>query len=122
MRLLIDQDVYRVTVDQLKEWGHDVVTAKELGMQQAADEDLLKKAKETDRLLITRDKDFGTLIFLKEALSVGVIFLRITPTTVEKVHRQLHRLFGEHSEEELKHLFCVVEANRHRTRRLHKLG
>lgn len=32
MRLLIDQDVYRVTIDQLKEWGHDVVTAKELGM------------------------------------------------------------------------------------------
>ena len=73
MRLLPDQDVYRVTIDQLKEWGHDVVTAKELGMQRAADEDLLKKARELDRLLITRDKDFGTLVFLKKELSPGVI-------------------------------------------------
>ena len=57
MRLLIDQDVYRVTIDQLKEWGHDVVTAKELGTQRAADEDLLRKARELDRLLITRDEE-----------------------------------------------------------------
>ncbi len=59
MRFLIDQDVYRITIDELKEWGHDVVTAKELGMQQASDQDLLRKAREIDRLLITRDKDFG---------------------------------------------------------------
>lgn len=118
MRLLIDQDVYRVTIYQLKEWGHDVVTAKELGMQRAADEDLLRKARELDRLLITRDKNFGTLVFLKEELSSGVILLRVIPVTVEEVHWQLRRLLGEHSEEELKHFFCVVEATRRRIRRL----
>lgn len=32
MRFLIDQDVYQVTVDQLKEWGHDVTTVRELEM------------------------------------------------------------------------------------------
>ncbi len=53
MRFLIDQDVYRITIDELEEWGHDVVTAKELGMQQASDQDLLGKAREIDRLLIT---------------------------------------------------------------------
>jgi predicted nuclease of predicted toxin-antitoxin system len=118
MRFLIDQDVYRITIDELKEWGHDVVRAKELGMQQASDQDLLRKAREMDRLLITRDKDFGSLVFLEEKLLTGVILLRMVPVTVEEVHRELRRLFHEHSEEELKHLFCVVEPNRHRIRRL----
>jgi hypothetical protein len=48
MRLLTDQDVYRITVEQLKKWGHDVVTAKELGMQRASDRDLLMKTIETN--------------------------------------------------------------------------
>jgi predicted nuclease of predicted toxin-antitoxin system len=118
MRLLTDQDVYKITVEQLKKWGHDVITAKELGMQQAADRDLLKKTIETNRLLITRDKDFGALVFLEESLNTGVILLRVTPITVEDVHRELYRFFQEHTEEELKHLFCVVEPHRHRIRRL----
>ena len=118
MRLLTDQDIYQVTVTQLMEWGHDVITAREIGMQRASDEDLLTKARELERLFITRDKDFGTLVFLREELSMGVILLRITPQTVEDIHRELLRLLDEHTEEELRHLFCVVEHYRHRIRRL----
>ncbi len=87
-------------------------------MHRAADEDLLKKAREFSRILITRDKDFGMLIFLKEELSTGVIFLRITPGSVESVHRELDRLLKEHTEKELLNLFCVVEPHRHRIRHL----
>jgi len=118
MRLLIDQDVYKVTIDCLKRWGHDIVTAGQLGMQQATDEDLLKKAGETKRLFVTRDKDFGALVFLKEELATGVIFLRVTPLTIEHIHLQLKFLFDEHTEEELMRVFCVVEPRRHRIRYL----
>jgi len=118
MRLLADQDVYRLTIEWLRKEGHDIVTAKELGMQQAVDEELLRKAKRTDRLLLTRDKDFGALVFLYEELSAGVIFLRITPATVEEVHQELGRLLQEHDKEELRDLFCVVQPHRHRIRRI----
>jgi len=118
MRLLTDQDIYRITVEQLRKWGHDVVTAKEVGMQRGKDKDLLGKAIETNRLLITRDKDFGQLVFLEESLSTGVILLRVNPMTVENVHQELYRLFQEHTEDELRRLFCVVEPHRHRIRHL----
>lgn len=118
MHFLADQDVYQVTVDQLREWGHDVVTVKELGMQQASDESLLKKARETNRVLITRDKDFGALTFLRETLSTGVILLRTAAITVKSVHHELKLLLRERSENELKNLFCVVEPYRYRIRRL----
>ena len=55
MRFLADQDVYRATVEKLRAWGHDVITATELGMQRASDEELLFKAQQTNRLLVTRD-------------------------------------------------------------------
>jgi predicted nuclease of predicted toxin-antitoxin system len=118
MRFLADQDLYKVTIDQLKRWGHDVVTVRELRMQRTPDEDLLKKTKEENRLLITRDKDFGTLVFLNKTLSTGVILLKIAPTIIEEVHQEVDRFLKEHSEEDLRYLFCVVEPHRHRIRHL----
>jgi len=118
MRLLADQDIYKVTVDQLQEWGHDVLTVKGLGMQNASDEDLLKKARIENRLLITRDKGFGALVFLNKLLSTGVILLKIAPINIEDVHKEIYRLFKEHNEEELRGFFCVVEPHRHRIRHL----
>jgi predicted nuclease of predicted toxin-antitoxin system len=118
MRCLIDQDVYHFTIVWLREEGHDIITAKELGMSRADDEVLLRKAGEIDRLFLTRDKDFGTLVFLKAALSNGVIFLRMAPANFEEVHQQLRRLLREHTQEELMQRYCVVEPHRYRIRRL----
>lgn len=104
MRLLVDQDVYQITVEWLREEGHDVLTAKDFGVQRFGDEDLLIKAVETERLFLTRDKGFGALAFLKGKDSAGVILLRITPPLVHEVHQELRRLFREHKEEDLKAL------------------
>ena len=68
MKLITDHDVYKITVDFLRQHGHNVVTARELGLHKASDKELLEKAKNMDRLSITRDKDFGMLVFLKEEL------------------------------------------------------
>ena len=45
MKLLADNDVYKITVDFLRQHGHDVVTAKELGLNKASDKELLKRLK-----------------------------------------------------------------------------
>ena len=36
MRFLADQDVYQVTIEWLRNEVHDVVTAKELGMERTS--------------------------------------------------------------------------------------
>ncbi|MCK4792269.1 MAG: DUF5615 family PIN-like protein [Desulfobacteraceae bacterium] len=118
MKFLVDQDVYFITVQLLREWGHDVVTARELGMQRAPDVEMLSKAAESHRLLVTRDKGFGSLVFLGAPSPPGVILLRISLTTIDEVHKELRRLLLGHSEKELRSLFCVVEPHRHRLRHL----
>jgi len=118
MRLLVDQDVYQITITWLSEQGHDVVTAREFGLQRAPDENLLKAAKELGRLLVTRDKDFGALVFLEAQATSGVILLRMSYATILDVHHELKRLLNEHEEEELRTCFSVVEPQRYRMRRL----
>jgi predicted nuclease of predicted toxin-antitoxin system len=117
VRLLLDQDVYAVTARLLRALAHDVVSAADLGLERATDETLLVVAQEQGRLFVTRDRHFGTLVFVR-GLGAGVLYLRITPSTLDVVHQELLRVIAEHSEAELWNAFVVVEADGHRFRRL----
>jgi len=118
MNFLVDHDVYFMTVLFLRQEGHDVITAKELSMHEAGDADLLSTAKTLDRIFMSRDKDFGALVFLHAVTSPGVIFLRVTPLEVDQVHGELRRLLREQTEGTLKKSYCVVESHRYRIRQL----
>ena len=117
MKFLTDQDVYAVTIRFLRDSGHDVVTAYETGLSQADDTELIRKAREQNRILVTRDRDFGALVFV-EKLGTGVIYLRILPSTQNAVHKEFGRVLKIYSEEELNRAFVVVEPGRHRFRKL----
>ena len=118
MRFLLDQDVYELTARVLaQQAGGDVVRVRELGLSRADDVTLLMTAREQDRVLVTRDRDFGYLVFV-EAVQWGVIYLRMTPATVEAVHAELERLLREQPFERLTKTFAVVEPGRYRIRSL----
>lgn len=117
MRFLLDQDVYAATARFLSDLGHDVVPVSKIGLAQASDADLLKTARETSRIFVTRDRDFGGLVFVQD-LGAGVIYLRLLPSNQNMVHQELARVLKEHSEEELMRAFVVVEPGRHRFRRI----
>lgn len=117
MRFLLDQDVYAITARFLRDLGHDIVTAADIGVSRAADEELLSLAQEQKRLFMTRDRDFGGLVFVRE-LGAGIIYLRILPTTIHAIHAELNRILQSYSEEDLHQAFVVVEPGRHRFRRI----
>lgn len=117
MRLLLDHDVYGATARFLTDVGHEVVQVAQIGLAQAADEDLLKVAQDQSRLFVTRDRDFGGLVFVN-ALGTGVLYLRILPSTQSAVHRELERVLASYAEEELRNAFVVIEPGGHRFRKL----
>lgn len=119
MKFLLDQDVYAITARFISGLGHDVVLVAQIGLSQADDEDLLKTAQEQDRIFVTRDRDFGNLVFVK-ALGAGVLYLRILPSTQNAVHNELERVLRTYSEDELKKAFVVIEPDGYRFRRLPK--
>lgn len=97
MKFLLDQDVYALTEHFLREQGYDVVTASELGLSRALDSELLKIASEQGQIFVTRDRDYGNLVFVH--------------------HVELKKVLESYSEDELTKSFVVVEKGRHRIRR-----
>lgn len=116
MNFLLDQDVYAATTHFLKELGHDVMPVAQLGLSQAPDEELLKVAQAQNRIFVTRDRDFGHLVFVK-GLGAGVLYLRMLPSTQEAIHNELQRVIEIYSEKDLANSFVVIEPDGHRIRR-----
>jgi predicted nuclease of predicted toxin-antitoxin system len=117
MKLLLDQDVYAATARFLLALGHDVVPVAGIGLSRAQDQVILRIAQEQNRILVTRDRDFGNLVFVRE-LGAGVIYLHILPSTQNVVHAELQRVLTSHTETELIQAFVVVEPRGHRIRHL----
>ena len=117
MKLLLDQDVYAITARFLRNLGHEVLSAEQLGKAMATDEDLLRTAQAQGRLFVTRDRDFGHLVFVK-GLGGGVLYLRMLPLTREAVHQELASVLNRYTEAQLVNAFVVIEAEGHRFRSL----
>lgn len=100
MRFLLDQDVYAITARFLRGLDHDVATAADIGAARATDEDLLLIAQEQGRLFMTRDRDFGGLVFVRD-FGAGVIYLRSEPSIVHAIHEELERVLQSYTEEDL---------------------
>ena len=62
MLLLADENIPRVVVERLRNAGIDAQWIAEQ-MPAADDEEVLSLATETNRVLLTFDKDFGALVF-----------------------------------------------------------
>jgi predicted nuclease of predicted toxin-antitoxin system len=83
MRILANENIAGAIVDALRERGHDVtwVLADAPGN---SDPDILRRATDEDRIVLTFDKDFGELAFrARMPATAGIILLRpgaVNPT------------------------------------------
>lgn len=116
MRFLADQDVWAYTLGTLREWGHDVTSAADVGLVRAPDSELLEEAHQRERILVTRDRDFGRLVFAGGE-TAGVVLFRIAPSTQDAVHDELALVLKKHTHSELQRAFVVIEPNQYRIRR-----
>lgn len=78
MRWLVDECVDAELVKQLRNRGHGVAYVAADGAG-STDPQVLLRAREEDRVLLTEDKDFGDLVFRLRLALPGVILLRIPP-------------------------------------------
>ena len=62
MRLLLDNNLSPQLVDVLSKEGWDVVHVGSLGLRAASDRAVLQRARDDDRVLVSADTDFGTLL------------------------------------------------------------
>lgn len=92
MKLLVDQCIYKETIDFLRKEKIEIAEAKDVGLSKALDSEILDYCKKHNYILLTRDKDFGNVIIFPPKLSHGIIVLKIYPENMESIHYKLLEL------------------------------
>ena len=77
MRFLVDQAVSWEVARELAAAGHDALHVRDIGLSAADDATILNRAGDEQRVLITQDADFGTLLTESGAQCPSIILLRL---------------------------------------------
>ncbi len=97
MKILVDENIPRITVMSLANLGHDVRDIRGTPAQGASDEELWKIAQSEQRLLITTDKGFSAR---RNSEHAGMLIVRLSQPNKKRIHdRVLKALAGSDEDE-----------------------
>ena len=114
-------EIYRIYLDQmfrldvaktLSDKGHDVLRASETGHARADDRQILDKAIEENRILVTLDEHFGDWVVLPLSKHPGVIRIKVNPTTSKNVINILLPFLRRYKPTQFENHLIILSATR----------
>jgi predicted nuclease of predicted toxin-antitoxin system len=76
VKFLIDNNLSPQVAVLLREAGHDTAHVRDYAMQAAPDEQVLARARDEDRILVSADTDFGMLLSRLHTSAPSVVLVR----------------------------------------------
>lgn len=122
MKLLLDQGLPRGAAELLRTNGIDTIHTGEIGYATAQDEEIVDRARVENRVVVTLDADFHSLLALSGASLPSVIRIRMEGLKAVALTRLLQRITAEWSEELEIGALLTVQPDRIRVHRLPILG
>ncbi len=106
----------------LAEWldkqGHDAVHASSVGLHCSADAEIMTRARQEKRIIVTADLDYPRLLALSEASEPSLILFRRGDWSEADVVARMSRILQAFSSVDLEQSIVVVDRDRLRRRRL----
>jgi predicted nuclease of predicted toxin-antitoxin system len=118
MRFLADMGISPRVVEELRQNGHDAVHLTEQGLNRLIDGDILQKARQENRVLLTHDLDFGELLAASGGELPSVIIFRLRDMRSPNVSRHLNSILNQQSEALAEGAVLSVTEQKVRIRRL----
>lgn len=85
LRLLLDQMLDEDSAKKLRSEGYNVARVSDIGLAAADDDEILARAIEEKRVLVTLDGHFGDWVILPITRHSGVIRIKAEPATTANI-------------------------------------
>lgn len=95
MKILVDENIPLITVEKLRELGHDVLDIRGTADEGMPDEVLWLKAQVESRLLITTGKGFSQN---RNESHCGIIIVRLKQPKQTKIHQRVLQAINQFDE------------------------
>ena len=118
MRFLVDMPLSPELARWLCERGHNAIHASEQGLERASDDEILKRARNEQRIILTADLDYPRLLALGRSEGPPLILFRGGNYGEREARDRLARVLDAVPSDELSCSIIVVEKARIRRRRL----
>ncbi len=117
LRFLLDADMPRSSAGMMRSIGLELEDVRDIGMRGATDKEIIEYALKNNRMIVTRDTDFGEVLRYPE--HPGAIILRLPYAfTAKEINERLKEFFKSVREEEIRETITIVELSRYRKRSL----
>lgn len=118
MKLLVDQGLSRSAAKLLRAAGIDTIHVGEIGYSTAEDSAIMKRGQEEERVVVTLDADFHTLLALSGATTPSVIRIRIEGLQGEAFSQLLQNTLPQCDEDLQQGAAVTIQEGKIRIRRL----
>jgi predicted nuclease of predicted toxin-antitoxin system len=86
VRFLIDANLSPDVARILTAGGHDAVAVRDLGLQDASDDEIVDVALDSARVIVSHDTDFGALLAARRLTGPSFVLIRSAdPLTTDKI-------------------------------------
>jgi predicted nuclease of predicted toxin-antitoxin system len=115
---VIDMNLSLDWVDCLGQAGHDALHWSTVGQPDATDDQIIDWARAEDRIVLTNDLDFGTLLAMSGASRPSVVQLRTDTTLSARIGPRVVQAIARAEADLLSGAILTIEAERLRLRAL----
>ncbi|MBR0804435.1 DUF5615 family PIN-like protein [Bradyrhizobium japonicum] len=118
MKFLIDMPLSPVLSHWLTERGHDAVHASVIGLHAASDVEIIDRARQEARTVVTADLDYPRLLATAGSDSPSLILFRGGDWAEMAVRSRLVEVLSALTEDEIRGSIITIDRDRVRRRRL----
>jgi predicted nuclease of predicted toxin-antitoxin system len=118
VKFIVDMPLPPALARWLANQGHDAVHASSVGLDRSTDTDILMRARQEARIVITADLDYPRLLALTRAEGPSLILFRGGDWSEPDVTARMQQILRVMSESEITQNIVVVDHTRVRRRRL----
>jgi predicted nuclease of predicted toxin-antitoxin system len=117
MKFLVDADLPNSLITFLKSHGYDTLSVREIFPPATPDDKVYQFAKEGNRILVTRDKDFTNILLYPPEENFAIIVFRTHLVPYDEMFTLLNDFLQRIPTAELLGSLVIIQKNRIRIRK-----